>query len=293
MNARAHLPSSDAAPRDLRTEGGGGKIYPIDPAAWEHFKRVMAEQQQSQPRRPQPKPTGIKRGGNGRLDADLQERIDRLRERARQRAITETAVIETAVTEPKENSMTDLIDAEILAVHRRYTLLNMSLKDAAASASVSRSANWLRKAFKAQNLPVRMRGLNVWSAEAIERICAVHQLTIADLPVESLPDGAAQATQVFAREQSAAPPARPKRLEPTVVWRAGAPVPNPVPSGEQTAVSPAPRAAVKAPAPAAIGDLAVVNEQLAALQALLAQAEAKSVHISGRIWVELTAEVEL
>ena len=56
----------------LRTGGeiqGGGRIHAVDPTAVAHFKAVLA-QQQAEPTRPRRPSPGIRRGGNGRLDAD-------------------------------------------------------------------------------------------------------------------------------------------------------------------------------------------------------------------------------
>lgn len=271
MNARAHFPTTDAAaPRDLRTEGGGGKIYPVDPAAWEHFKAVMARQQ-DQPRRCQPKPAGIKRGGNGRLDADLQRKVDELRERAAQKA---------AFQPPEENTMKPkMTNDEVLAAHRRYAVEGLSLRQAAESTSMSEPG--LTGRFKRMGLPTRNRN-GEWDAGDRERVCSLHGVSPADL---------GPADYGRAAEQAKAPAKR----KPSVRAR----TPEPQPQPEPTAVVPVQETAVPVAtngngnSHGAIGDLAVVNEQLAALQALLSQAEAKSVHISGRIRLELTAEVEL
>ena len=270
MNARAHLPHTDDAPRDLRTEGGGGKLYPIDPAAWEHFKRVMAEQQQSQPRRPQRKPTGIKRGGNGRLDADLQRKVDELRERAAQKAAEKPA--EENIMKPK------MTNDEVLAAHRRYAVEGLSLRQAAESTSMSEPG--LTGRFKRMGLPTRNRN-GEWDAGDRERVCSLHGVSPADL---------GPADYGRAAERAAKAPAQRK---PSVRAQTSEPQPQPEPTAVVPVRETAMPVATNGNGHGAIGDLAVVNEQLAALQALLSQAEAKSVHIRGRIRVELTAEVEL
>ena len=236
MNARAHRPhTDDAAPRDLRTEGGGGKIYPVDPAAWEHFKAVMA-QQQDRPRQER-KPTGIKRGGNGRLDADLQRKVDELKERARQRSVAVQA--ETKELDMTKKEADELTETAVREAHGRFS----------SGESVKALANELGIPWQTLRGQFRRYGLPAGRADV-------------------------------------------KKRKPAGV-RARTPEPQPQP--EPTAVVPVQETAV-APAPnghAVAGDLTAVSEQLAALQALLSQAEAKSVSISGRIRLELTAEVEL
>lgn len=261
MNARAHFPTTDAAaPRDLRTEGGGGKIYPVDPAAWEHFKAVMA-QQQDRPRQER-KPTGIKR--NGRLDADLQRKVDELRERARQKA---GAQEDSSMPRPQK-----MTDDEIIAAHRRYVLEFTSVLATAETTPLGETP--LKKRFDKLELPVRDHSGRFSPAE-IERICAVHRIE----PEEILMKG------------SDPDPAKPAEYR--VVWREGAPVPN----GEQTAVSPGPRAVIangSAPAvtmPDPHDNGIDIGEQLALLSDLLAQANAQSVTLTGRISIQLQAEV--
>lgn len=271
----------------------GGRIITPDPAAVANFMRMMREEQAARPAAPQQKKAGIRRARNGRLDADLQRKVDELKARAVRPGVQKEC--------DEMARLSKLTDEDVLAAHRRYALLNMSLKDAAAS--VSRSVTPLRKAFAAQDLPCRQHGTGVWLPEDLERVCEVHQVTIADLPVESVDWDAQAGAEVFAREHPDAElvmPAEPKpqpaskRLEPTVIWRNGAPVPN----GEQTAVLPAPPSmpANGHVAPAANGHTADdepldIGEQLALLSDLLAQANAQSVKLTGRLSIELRAEV--
>ena len=83
---------------------------------------------------------------------------------------------------------------------------------------------------------------------------------------------------------------KPDPLAATVVWRAGAPFPA-VPNGEQKP-APAPRV-VAAPAVTAVEDDGPldIGEQLALLSDLLANANAQSVKLTGRISIQLQAEV--
>lgn len=274
--------ANSAAPHDLRTGGGGGRIYPVDPAAVAHFKKCLAEQEAARPAWQRQQPTGIK--GNGRLDADLQRRLNALRERAKARADARADA-----QEPKESAAVTtskkMTDDELIRAHRRYVLSGLSL--AAVAEDLAITGTPLRHQWQRLDLPMRDRGGRFTPAE-IERIGQAHGLTPAEI-VGNLENAqkapAPQATDAPAANVRA----QTSQLEPTVIWRDGAPFPFSAKAGQAAVM-----VAETAVAPAANGQgLALVNEQLAALQALLARAEARSVTISGKIRVELTAEVEI
>ncbi len=72
----------------LRTGGdeeshGGGRLYPVDPAAVAHLKAVLASQP---PRKPQAI-SSQRQKQSGRLDADLQRKVNELAARARAKAL--------------------------------------------------------------------------------------------------------------------------------------------------------------------------------------------------------------
>lgn len=174
-------------------------------------------------------------------------------------------------------------DEELVAAHRRYVMENLTLKELAETSPMS--ADPLRKHFNRLGLPTRTRGSNAWASDDLARVCLVHDLQPDEVPG---PTGG--------EEQEVGPEV--KEYQPGSV-RARTPKPKAKSRPQPTAVVPVQETAVPVAtngnghSHGAIGDLAVVNEQLAALQALLSQAEAKSVIISGRIRLELTAEVEL
>ncbi|MCB8988107.1 MAG: hypothetical protein H6661_10210 [Ardenticatenaceae bacterium] len=175
MNARAHFPTTDDdAPRDLRTEGGGGKIYPIDPAAVAHFKAVLAQQQVESDRKRRPSP-GIRRGGNGRLDADLQRKIDELQVRARQRAAAAQA--ETKELDVTEKRVNELTETAVREAHGRFSQ-GESVKTLADELGVPWQT--LRGQFRRYGLPAGREG-----ARKRQPVRAAAKVETAVVPVQA------------------------------------------------------------------------------------------------------------
>lgn len=281
MNVIAHGFIDDdvangAAPHDLRTSGGGGKIYEVDPAAVAHFKACLAQQEATVRPWQRQAPAGIKRAG--RLDTDLQRKINELRERAKARADAKEAKENTAVSTSKK-----MTEEELVSAHRRYVLSGLSLAAIAEDWSISSTP--MRHQWQRLELPLRDRGGRFTPAE-LTRICEVHGLTPAEIvgnpanvPDSQAPDFPAQNVR-----------AQTSKLEPVVVFRNGAPVPFAATAADDDDEQEPTATAV---ATTDGRGLTAVNEQLAALQSLLAMAEARSVTISGKISVQLTAEVEI
>ena len=167
---------------------------------------------------------------------------------------------------------------DVLAAHRRYVLEGLSLRQAAEATPMSEPG--LSGRFTRMGLPIRNRN-GEWDADDMDHVCDLHGITPADIG----PAQYGRAAERWAKSLPADKPSvRARTPKPTAKSR---PQPTAVVPVRETAVAPAPNGHAVA------GDLTAVSEQLAALQALLSQAEAKSVSISGRIRLELTAEVEL
>ncbi len=281
MNVIAHGFIDDdvangAAPHDLRTSGGGGRIYEVDPAAVAHFKACLAQQEATVRPWQRKQPTGIK--ADGRLDADLQRRLNALRERAKARADAKEAKENTAVSTSKK-----MTEEELVRAHRRYVLSGLSLAAIAEDWSITGTP--MRHQWQRLELPLRDRGGRFTPAE-LTRICQVHGLTPAEIVGNpaNVPD--LQAADFPAQNVRA----QTSKLEPVVVFRNGAPVPFASTAADDDDEH---EPAATAVATTDGRGLTAVNEQLAALQSLLAMAEARSVTISGKISVQLTAEVEI
>jgi len=161
-------------------------------------------------------------------------------------------------------------DEEVIAVHRRYVLEHLSAEQVAKDAPLSKVP--LQKRFRELNLPLRQRGSNTWSAEDLQRVCAVHNLEAADVLGEADMLGEA----VGAPERAVGAPTAEREPE------AESRQPRP------TAVVPVQETAVATNGHVQPDDL---REQLAVIQELLGLAEAKQVTLRGKISVELHAEV--
>ena len=285
MNVIAHGFIDDdvangAAPHDLRTSGGGGKIYEVDPAAVAHFKACLAQQEAAVRPWQRQATAGIKRAG--RLDTDLQRKINELRERAKARADAKEAKESTAVSTSKK-----MTEEELVRAHRRYVLSGLSLAAIAEDWSITGTP--MRHQWQRLELPLRDRGGRFTPAE-LTRICQVHGLTPAEIvgnPANAQAADAPVAPAPNVRAQTSL-------LEPVVVWRDGAPFPFKATAADDDDEQEPTATAV---ATTDGRGLTAVNEQLAALQSLLAMADARSVTItvtiSGKISGQLTAEVEI
>jgi len=162
----------------LRTGGdgdaGGGKIYPVNPTAVAHFKAVLAQQQAEPTRTRRPSP-GIRRGGNGRLSADLQRKVDELKERARQRAAAAQAEIkELDVT---TNEAVELTETAVREAHGRFSQ-GESVKTLADELGVPWQT--LRGQFRRYGLPAGREG-----ARKRQPVRAAAKVETAVVPVQA------------------------------------------------------------------------------------------------------------
>lgn len=234
-------------PRDLRTSGGGGTIYPVDPAAVARFKEIVAKQ--AAEKRPSPtvtrRETGIKRTSSG-LDSDLAKKVAATKARMEAKKAAAAAAESEAATEPepvKKNEeimsekpiKTGLSDEQIRVLHGRY-LAGESMRKLAAEAGIS------------------------W-----QRLSGIFQQ-------EGLPG-------------------RPYLTKQGHVGRNRGPKKNQKPAvkKQETAVVPVQETAVATNGHTPPGDL---REQLGMVQELLSLATAKNIRLSGKIHIELSAEVE-
>jgi len=153
---------------------GGGKIYPVDPAAVAHFKAVLAQQQAEPARQRRPSP-GIRRGGNGRLDADLQRKVDELKERARQRAAAAQA--ETKELDVTEKQVSELTETAVREAHGRFSQ-GESVKTLADELGVPWQT--LRGQFRRYGLPAGREG-----ARKRQPVRAAAKVETAVVPVQA------------------------------------------------------------------------------------------------------------
>ena len=234
-------------------EAGGGKIYPVDPAAVAHFKAVLAEREAT--KRPSARRvTGIKRASTG-LDNDLQRKVNAAAERvaAKKAAAAavggEAATAEAPVSVKKnedEETMNNqkLTSEQVVALHGRY-MAGENIRVLATEAGIP----WQRLSgiFRQEGLP----------------------------PRPYLGKGGNVSHKRGPKSRNAATPRKSPAPKTAVV---------PAP----TAVVPAQETAVATNGPMQTGDL---RQQLTLIQELLGLAEAQSVTLHGKISVELHAEV--
>lgn len=100
---------------------GGGRLYEVDPAAVAHFKAVLASQP---PRKPQAI-SSQRQKQSGRLDADLQRKVNELAERARARAAqaetVETKELDVAKVDVAEQGKPELTETAVREAHGRFS----------------------------------------------------------------------------------------------------------------------------------------------------------------------------
>ncbi len=103
---------------------GGGRLYEVDPAAVAHFKAVLAAQP---PRKPQAI-SSQRQKQTGRLDADLQRKVNELAARARAKALAEiietVEIVETVETKEfdvAKNEVVELTETAVREAHGRFT----------------------------------------------------------------------------------------------------------------------------------------------------------------------------
>jgi hypothetical protein len=248
-----------ATPLDLRDTAQGGKIYPVDPVAVANLRRILAEkgdgiQKKTAVSGPQ---RGIKRNAAG-VDTDLAERAEKLK------ALREAAEAKTeeAVT-VKASKMSE---AEIWALYRRYVMEQIST--AGLSKQADYSSAQIYRLFKSRNFPVRDRTGN-YDKKQIARLCEVLGVRPGDVPQA----GKVKKTPVLNTEQAPTPA---------------------LPQGEENASLILHVEQASTPAlPQGEREQEGLHEQLAALTALMEMAQAKQVSISGKIRLDLVAEIEL
>ncbi len=169
---------------------GGGKLYEVDPAAVAHFKAVLASQP---PRKPQAV-SSQRQKQSGRLDADLQRKVNELAERARARAAAQAETVETKELDVAEQEKPELTETAVREAHGRFSQ-GESVKALAAELGVS----W--QSLRAQ---FRRYGLSAGRQEARKSkpVRAAAKLETAVVPVQ---ETAVAATAVAAT--SPTPPA--------------------------------------------------------------------------------------
>lgn len=100
---------------------GGGRLYEVDPAAVAHFKAVLAAQP---PRKPQAV-SSQRQKQTGRLDADLQRKVNELAARARAKALAEiietVETVETKEFDVAEQEKPELTETAVREAHGRFT----------------------------------------------------------------------------------------------------------------------------------------------------------------------------
>ncbi len=97
---------------------GGGRLYEVDPAAVAHFKAVLAAQP---PRKPQAISSQRQKQA-GRLDADLQRKVNELAARARAKALAEIIeTVETKEFDVTKNEVVELTETAVREAHGRFT----------------------------------------------------------------------------------------------------------------------------------------------------------------------------
>jgi len=177
----------------LRTGGdgdaGGGRIYPVDPAAVAHFKAVLAQQQAEPTRMRRPSP-GIRRGGNGRLDADLQRKVNELAERARARAAAHAALEELDVA---KNEAVELTETAVREAHGRFSQ-GESVKALATELGVPWQT--LRAQFRQYGLPAGRQG-----ARKRQPVRAAAKVETAVVPAQATAVAASPTPPTDLREQ--------------------------------------------------------------------------------------------
>lgn len=167
MNGRSHLPMREFSIKtgvEATGRAVGGRIRPVDPAAVERFKRIMAEQEQEtgrptakarkrRPRRPGIDPD-LKRKANVHA---ARRRAQALAEREQKENLGGKQAPETIQDETIEETMmsgeVEVTNEQLMACHKRYMAGVESLRVIAADVNVSWQA--LQAMFKEADLPKR------------------------------------------------------------------------------------------------------------------------------------------
>lgn len=277
--------------RDMEWSGGlrdsapGGKIHPVDPAAVANFKRILAEQEAAgRPRRSRPQPPKPRRK---QLDADLARKRDELLARSRAAGNAKKKI----TNDKQETNMKRFDEQHIYSAHLDYVRQPTNMTVIAQLAGMS--PNTLSKRFTALGLPARDRGGH-FTAEETARICQVHDIQphmVVGAPDESEHQLATAAT-VDLKEK---PNRRPRA---TTAPEQNTPPAATETSAEKEAIDLPLVRPVQEPAETKNTELAnkpadpdSISSQLALLQDLLAHAEAQSITVSGKLSLQLTAEI--
>ena len=171
---------------------GGGRLYEVDPAAVAHFKAVLAAQP---PRKPQAI-SSQRQKQTGRLDADLQRKVNELAARARAKALAE--IIETVETEEfdvTKNEVVELTETAVREAHGRFTK-GESVKALAAEMGVPWQS--LRAQFRRHGLAEGRQGAAKSAKTATTTVQTATAVALTtDEPVGSLQDQLAALQQVL------------------------------------------------------------------------------------------------
>ena len=296
---------------------GGGMIYEVDPAAVAHFKAVLASQP---PRKPQAI-SSQRQKQSGRLDADLQRKVNELAARARAKALAAAETIETVET--KEFDMAEQEKPELAEAGKIYPddiilaaeqMMAKSPKarrwgDVLDERVVAVWRQWLDDGIGYDAI-AQNNGLCPISESTVRRLVAQYPTarTSAPVPYPVATAVAIELTETAVREAhgrfTRGESVKVLAVELGVPWQtlqgqfrryglagrqeAGKSKPVRAAGQVETAVVPVQETAVAATSPTPPTDL---REQLGVIQELLGLAEAQSVTLRGKISVDLHAEV--
>lgn len=266
-----------AMPLDLRDTTQGGKIYTPDPAAVARLRAILEDERQT---RPTPLQSGtekqlqraVKRGGIKRnaagVDTDLAERAEKLKALREAKAAEAKTQESDMMNEETQPAKAGLNENQLRAIHGRY-LDGERLMDLAEEVGIA-SRQALQGLFAQHGLPTKTGGDFKPGSRKSKAKPAKKPLT---KPLE-------KPTPVLNAEHVETAVSQPVHVRNT--------------EHAETAVSPTGNVTSDLPAPAHCGsDLAVMRDQLAALTALMDMAQAKRIQISGKIRLDLVAEIEL
>ncbi len=173
----------------------------------------------------------------------------------------------------ERTAMAKMSNDEVMAAHRRYVTSGLSVREAAEGTPISEAG--LRLRFVSLHLPIR-NAQGGWEEDDIPRLLDLHDI---------IEDEIKLANYGRAAERKSAPKRAAEKKGPVLPT-----APSANGHGPKPAVQPKPKPEPVA-VPAAGTAVADVGTQLAALQSLLANAQANSVRLSGTIKVELVAEL--
>ena len=154
MNGRSHLPMREFSIKTGVEPTGravGGRIHEVDPAAFEHFKSVLANQPARKHKRP------LRPGIDLSIQQKAEEHINRAKARKLAEAFAQKQAPETIPDETIEETMmsdeVEVTNEQLMACHKRYMAAKESLRVIAADVNVSWQA--LQAMFMEAGLPKR------------------------------------------------------------------------------------------------------------------------------------------